>query len=57
MQKGDNLWWLIIGILRGEVGMQKEDLDTSCSGGRSEGKGSAGEYSLTKHRLPPIVIG
>ena len=41
MQKGDNLWWLIIGILRGEVGMQKEDLDTSCSGGLSEGKGGS----------------
>ena len=40
-----------------EVGVQLEDLDSSCSGGHSEGEGSAGQGSLIQHGLPPIVIG
>ncbi len=40
-----------------EVGVQLADLDSSCSGGRYEGQGSAGECFLTQHGLPPIVIG
>ncbi len=40
-----------------EVGVQLEDLDSSCSGGHSEGEGSDGECSLTRHGLSPIVIG
>ena len=40
-----------------EVRVQLADLDSSCSGGLSEGAGSAGECSLIQHGLPPIVIG
>ncbi len=37
----------------GEVGVQKEDLDSSCSGGHSEGEGFAVECSLTQPELLP----
>ena len=37
-----------------EVGVQLADLDSSYSGGLSEGEGSAGECSLTQHGLPPL---
>ena len=58
MDRGDNWWWLIIGIWSGwEVGVQKEDLDISCVGGHSEGKGFAGECSLIQHGLPPLELG
>ena len=40
-----------------EVGVMLADLDSSCSGGLSEGEGSAVECSLTQHGLPPLVIG
>ncbi len=39
------------------MGKQKEDLDISPPGGRSEREESAGECSLTQHELPLIVIG
>ena len=38
----------------GEVGVQKEDLDSSCLGGHSDGEVSAGECSLIQHGLPPL---
>ncbi len=38
------------------MGKQKEDLDISPPGGRSEREESAGECSLTQHGLCPIVI-
>ncbi len=57
MDRGDKWWQPIIGILRGEVEVQKEDLDSSCLGGCSEGEGFAGECSQIHHVLPPIVIG
>ncbi len=43
--------WNLEGV---EVGVQLADLDSSCSGGHSEGEGSAGEGSLIQHGLSPL---